>query len=1042
MPLQDILDALAREAGEMQPDSSDVESNVVTESDKFGLNLLGAPQQAEPSIPTRAGFSIAEALRSVGEAFPRGLAALQGLSPEDYEKLKALQPGRLEAEAAPKRLRQQFPAETRAEVLADIAGPVLSEVALTSAAPQVKGLSAGKIVFDSLVDGALGAKADPEDRVRGFLLGAGLGAGASGVAGKLLGRGGVRQAGLGIAEGAGRKAPRVSPSGKELLAPRQLEEVPLELIEKAQAQRRLQAFHPKSSTRKADFEIRSQIRDRAGVADKGTQDKYIRSLPGEARAVLADRLRANIGPDGKIIDENFLLRETEKMRDLALKADHQRGAIQQLVSDAIRAGGKTTLAATKELSAVSKSLDRLPADILLSLRESLESMTDMGRAKFPAIWTSKICGSPCVPVEEAVVRWPAIIKEIRQASMLSGLGTWARNIFGTGSRIGINPARDVAAGLIDIPTAAIRGRERVRFAGEGFADIMGMWHGLKVMGRRRAVQGKLMKSAEDSPLGDVIDFGIATREMREGRRASESAIGEALQQTRLAGTRTAKGAQFVTQAPFQALNWQDETMMGITYAGEMFRSGYRQAIREGKKGMAAYRRAGQVVDEQSVFLRGMHKEASAKASSAANAAQLKPSELEQNVVRQWKKMVDTAKPDVATARQMAERAIFIAREGRKLDSFIDVLDNMDKEFGGLVSVALPFRRTPANVMRETVRTSPVGLVTPFIQAKRPGGIAAGEMMDRLGQAAVGTAAMYGALSLADRGFIQLEPFGREKSRADRLTKEAAGVAQDSLVLNGWSIPVDRIEPIGPLLLAAARASELQRNGDIEGAGQAATMAAWSAVDFAKDAAFMESFSQFVEAITADDRKSNRFFQRLGGSFVPTAVKDARRWVFGAPLTEVEPLKGPISLHTLPVEVIRGAAGSLGFGDRARLGVFGKDRPALPLGIKTEQSPIAKELLNIGVSVDIPRLPSDITEIASDERDVFIKAKGMVQESELRRVMRSPRYQSLNAEAKAVLVKRTLNQINTRMNKRARAIKGMGRPWTTRDLLRGFIRVGG
>ena len=45
-------------------------------------------------------------------------------------------------------------------------------------------------------------------------------------------------------------------------------------------------------------------------------------------------------------------------------------------------------------------------------------------------------------------------------------------------------------------------------------------------------------------------------------------------------------------------------------------------------------------------------------------------------------------------------------------------------------------------------------------------------------------------------------------------------------------------------------------------------------------------------------------------------------------------------------------------------------------------------------------------------------------------------------AKAEMVKRTLNRINARMNKRARSIRELGRPWTTRDLLRGFIRTGG
>lgn len=954
-------------------------------------------------------------------------------------------------------------------------------VTLPMAAADEMGV-AGKAVYEGLINSAFAAaEAEPENRITAALLGFGLGAGLGAGVGKLTSKS-AEAAGLGL-----RRATEETPLEKllapgaerKLLLPGKIVEprapslqgqIP-SLAKQAYARR---AFKPPS--READKVLKMVI-DMGGealpykrpqglaqkaeqAAQRALQENMVRSVPFDIRMTLGKRwepILPEILEKGGAKKVNLVFREgvrkealqlTQAMKKYALETQVQRDEVFKIMTDAMDETGVSRLLKTTELGEAQKVLSRIDGETMGALRESLDGMTTQSRANLINLLNGVVCHSPCVPIADILTSTKAgpFIREIRMAGMLSGLGTWMRNIFGTTSRIAINPVRSVAAGGIDWARATALGVPRERYASEFFGEMYGYLQGLK------ASIGRL-RSRSNMPQ-DLIDFGLRTRAIREFGKPPPSAVGEVLagKMGTVGGADVGTAIGKVTQFPFKALNWQDEFMFSSTYSGEMFRGAYRQAIKEGAKGpKTAIERANQILKQQAHVLKDLHEKASTSAAETlAQRKAMNPLSLEHLTLTEWKRFVDETMPDANRARELAEKTIFIAREGKRLDQFIDTLDTWDNKLGGLVSIPLPFRRTPANVMRETIRSSPAGLVTPAYEIMKGGvketlaGPAAGQMMDRLGQAAAGTAMLYGIWSAMKMGLIEAEPFGREKGRADRLTKELAGVGQDSVRIGGYSVPIDRIEPIGTMLLATARAKELQEAGKIDAAGGALEVVAWELVNQAKNGAFLDSFAQFLDAATGEERNFKKFFQRLGGSFVPAAARDVRR-AFGAPMEEVETKEGAVGFTTIPVEIAKGFTGQLGVGERAKLGTFGKERKpgGLFFGARGEGSPIAKELVRIGTPLDIPGLPTGIDkgEISSSEREIFIKAKGQMQEFALKRLMSNPRYERLSDEVKKRLVKSTISKINRKINSRATLLKRRGRLLTSRDLLRGFIQTG-
>jgi hypothetical protein len=667
----------------------------------------------------------------------------------------------------------------------------------------------------------------------------------------------------------------------------------------------------------------------AGITDPKLETSIIRSMDEPQRLALAaqwDQIKdLKLSGKEQIAVSNELVQQFQHLTDLARRTDSQRVNIHKMLVEAMDAAAGTKMGPARA-DKILKNLSRFDSNTIYKVRESLESLTPMARAEFGRLMDVEICVNPCIPVTKFIEESPNALKELRAAGMVSGLGTFARNTVGTQIRNALNPARSLFAAGFDVVATPItravqkaRGvpveklAQRDRFVGEAVAELWGFFDAVKGMAKRRSVQvGELP--------GDLIEFGTKTRAIREAVRAPSAFAGKGP-----VGNAVSK----FTQTVFKTLDAQDTFMFQQAYSGELYRWAYRKALQEGKTGMGAFGRVKQILKEETSRLFEAHKAANAFATAQGAINKATPTETERLAVQAWKQFAREQNPDVTRARELAERAVFIAREGKRLD-------------------------------KETLRASPAGFVSPLIPENVGGKFlpaflrqSKGESMDQLGMAAAGTAIMYSALKMAESGMIQIEPFGQEKSRAQRLTKESAGIGQDNVVLNGWSIPADRLEPIGPLFLAVGRAKELADAGEIEGAAQFAEATAWDVVNRMKDNTFLDSIARFTEAMTADDKRAARFFNQLGASFVPSIVRDVRQAAFGTGITEVTPPDAPFGPRGIIAEPIRGFAGRFG-ADDPKLGAFGEARKRGALGVRTGGDPIAQELVNRGVYIDIPK----------------------------------------------------------------------------------------
>jgi hypothetical protein len=207
----------------------------------------------------------------------------------------------------------------------------------------------------------------------------------------------------------------------------------------------------------------------------------------------------------------------------------------------------------------------------------------------------------------------------------------------------------------------------------------------------------------------------------------------------------------------------------------------------------------------------------------------------------------------------------------------------------------------------------------------------------------------------------------------------------------------------------------------------------------KDNTFLDSIARFTEAMTADDKRAARFFNQLGASFVPSIVRDVRQAAFGTGITEVTPPDAPFGPRGIIAEPIRGFAGRFG-ADDPKLGAFGEARKRGALGVRTGGDPIAQELVNRGVYIDIPKLPGEFTQknTLKADRDVFVRAKGSIQKTILSAIINSPRYQDAPDSSKPAILKRAINRANKLANKRARLLSQRGVKWTARNLTEGII----
>lgn len=191
-----------------------------------------------------------------------------------------------------------------------------------------------------------------------------------------------------------------------------------------------------------------------------------------------------------------------------------------------------------------------------------------------------------------------------------------------------------------------------------------------------------------------------------------------------------------------------------------------------------------------------------------------------------------------------------------------------------LDMVLPFKSTPANVVGRVMEYAfgaPVGLVkaTKAVnKAMTPEQQSRIAMM--IGRGTVGPAVMYLGYKLAESG--QLTGMVSENP-SDRAVAEAAGRLPGAIQVDGKWQQVGSMSPWGNLLVTGA--SIYETTNRTKNPADIMTAMGGAALRSVKEQPMLTGMEDVTQAL-GSEAGAEKFFQGMGGSFVPTAVGDVGR----------------------------------------------------------------------------------------------------------------------------------------------------------------------
>lgn len=715
---------------------------------------------------------------------------------------------------------------------------------------------------------------------------------------------------------------------------------------------------------------------------------------------------------------------------------------------------------------ISKQLDALGSDAVQTFNESLITLPRSAQGKFVQRFLED---GPKI-LNREITDYTRAMREWRASAMLFGPSTWMANIFSTMLNTAVRPLTALAAAGIDTGRAALTGSARTRFATDALAEVAGVIQGArdavhfiksdiqKLRGKQPVSQNAAQELFET---GAVLRQGRAREAVFQGSDAS-FLLAKGIKTRNL--SRTIGGG---IQVPFQILRISDNALYNMNFTGEMYRLSANELRRQGK----AFS-----LSEVSKIVEG---KALSSASVRKRAGEFAEAELQRNFGEGYlrsdgslpvpikalrddmvqKALLDAVPQDIRQAKQIAERTIFVARETGQIDKVLSKLDDFDDTIGGAVSVALPFRRTPMNLIREGIRTSPLGFLATPLPGNVPGlspatelvsqfvGTAprnAEELVDAYAQAAVGTLLYAGMTAAAMYGVLEGNPEHFEQNRAVRTTMLADGRLPETVFLNigegkKLSIPLSRLQPIGGLILGALRASETIQDEGLKTIRPDILFG--TQVDFIKSLGLqdqVEGTADFLEALVSDDPRLN-FAERFGASFVPSFIRQGRQALGieqgrSAKATEANAL-------TRFAQGLQAGAFNSGL---PRLGLFGEPLKRTPVlgaaGVGTVgRDPIVVAMIDAGSFHQAPDLLPQLRDEDPRVKNSFIRGKGQLQKQFVRRAIeRIPNFAELPQERRKRIIDAAFNRGSAVANRRGKSALRNGSLITPNLILKGKI----
>lgn len=337
-------------------------------------------------------------------------------------------------------------------------------------------------------------------------------------------------------------------------------------------------------------------------------------------------------------------------------------------------------------------------------------------------------------------------------------------------------------------------------------------------------------------------------------------------------------------------------------------------------------------------------------------------------------LVENPSPEMATAVEKAgERFTFNSPLGEKGQAVQQFVRAWHLEW------AVPFVRTPGNVMKELTRMTPMApLVKEWRDAIAKGGA---EGDKAIAEVAVGSAIAASAMAFAFDGLVS---GAGDPDPAKKRVAMAAGWQPYSVKIGDTWHSYQRLQPFGTLVGLAADIAEVWDHMDEGESDRVPKMLSVAFANAVTNQTFLQGITNVINAMSDPTRFGPRFVQSLAASTVPAVVGQTAQ-LNDPYVREIETV----------LDAVRNRVPGLRESLLPRRDVFGektenKERVGgvSPIITSTESpDPVRKEAMRLGVGVskapDTVNLPSGgdtklgAVKLTPEQQDVFATVSGQM-----------------------------------------------------------------
>lgn len=250
-----------------------------------------------------------------------------------------------------------------------------------------------------------------------------------------------------------------------------------------------------------------------------------------------------------------------------------------------------------------------------------------------------------------------------------------------------------------------------------------------------------------------------------------------------------------------------------------------------------------------------------------------------------------------------------------------------KALGAVINAVLPFEKTPSNVLKQSIRYSPVGLVTGFAKInkaiKSGDAKAISQAIDDIASGTTGTGiAILGALFGLNSDIITTTAGNDAAGKF----KKQNGVQDYSIRIGEYTFTLDWMTPIISTFFAGAElANELKNSSDKTGFDLTEDFGSFVSkiLEPVLETSMLSGLNSAVEATmnnysNSDDMAISRFLQNVAesyvSSFIPTLVGQASRTLYSADKQIVGDTDREYSLNSMRSKLGLANVGSNPLGD--------------------------------------------------------------------------------------------------------------------------------